>query len=263
MSIAMVELSPIASRDISDQIEAGLPENGNKSANPMLGVALSKGPKKSRFVTLTCAIVAAVVGVGIVLGLSLDSTGNDSKRQSAAVNVDQPSTSSSSVSKRMDESQSFNSNGSTSTEAVNNFLCEIAGQIPADTRNNFGKYRATTAGQEHALGDHLPVCFDEALSFKSEFSSWYWFRSQIGGEVSAEFDEISKTKRYDAFDLHVSVYEGECGEALGLTCMRTQGIEHGSSGSVTWIAVKDKVYKLRVQHMPGAEFGMSITSTDN
>jgi hypothetical protein len=250
MSIAMIDLrpSPIAPGDILLQIEAGLSENDNESAKPALGmgVASSKGAK-SRFVTL-CGVVAAVVGAGLVIGLSLESTRNDSNSQS--VSVEQRKGSNSNPA-RMDESFE---NGSTE---VNNFLCEIAAQIP-DNRSMLGQFK-TTPSQDHAL-ENLQVCFDGAAPFKSWGSSWYWIRPIYDGEITAEFNEVSRTQDFAAFDIRVSVYEGECGEEP--TCMETQGMNDGSLGAATWIAVKGKAYKIRVQHMPGTKFGVVVTSAN-
>jgi hypothetical protein len=248
MSIAMIDFgpSPIAPGDILLQIEAGLSENDNESAKSAIGVGSSKGVT-SRFVTL-CAVVAAVVGAGLVIGLSLESTNNESNRQS--VSVEQHKSSSLDPA-RMDESFETGS-----TEA-NNFLCEIAGQIPEGT-SMLGQFR-TTPRQDHALED-IPVCFDGADPIKSCYSSWYWIRPIYDGEMTAQMNEISNTQDFAAFDIRVSVYEGECGEEL--TCMETQGMNDGSRGSATWTAVKGKAYKVRAQHVPGTKFGVVITSAD-
>jgi hypothetical protein len=245
MSIAMMDLRPspiLAPGDVLLEIEAGLSENDNESAKP----APLKGAK-SRFVTL-CAVVAAVVGAGLVIGISLDSTRNESKSHSVAI---EQSKGSNSDPARMDESFQ---NGSTE---VKNFLCEVVVQIPAD-RTILGQFK-TTPNQDHDLED-IPVCFDGAAPFKSWYSSWYWIRPVYDGEITAEFNEVSKTEDFAAFDIRVSVYEGECGEEL--TCMETKGMNDGSLGSATWTAVKGKAYKVRVQHMPGTKFGVVVTSAD-
>jgi hypothetical protein len=70
-----MSIAPIALEDISLQLEAGLPEDGNKkTAKAELGLAPSK-KGKSRFVTFS-VVVAAAVGVGLILGLSLGLSGN-------------------------------------------------------------------------------------------------------------------------------------------------------------------------------------------
>ena len=118
-----MSIAPVAFEDISHQLEAGMPEDGNKSAKADIAVAPLKGGK-SRFVTFS-GVIAAAVGVGLVLGLSLGLSGNESNNSQSAA-VDQPTVSNS------NPESTFYGSSQVKTKEVKNYLCAFAGQIPAD-----------------------------------------------------------------------------------------------------------------------------------
>jgi hypothetical protein len=225
---------PIALEDIS--LEAALPEKDIKSGKPVLGDAPSKGVK-SRCVLY--ALIAATMGVGLVLGLSLGLPGNESNSQQSTA-VGQPTVS--------------NSDPET-VKKVKNYLCELANRIPTDGTIILGQ--STTPSPDRALED-VPACFEGADTVGAWQSSWYSVIACTTGEMTATFSNVyTPTLNTEAFDTRVSAYEGTCGDELA--CTGTQAMENGLLGSATWTAVKGKTYKLRVQHMPGTDFGLMVT----
>jgi hypothetical protein len=239
-----MSIAPIASQDISLQLEAGLPEDGhNKSAKAELGAAPSKGGK-SRLATFS-VVIAAAVGVGLVLGLSLGLSGNEGNNQSAA--VEQPT---------VGVGVSFN--GSTKVKEVKNYLCAFAGQIPTDGTIILGQSIMPTS-QDRTLED-VPDCFDGADTEGAWHSAWYTVRACEDGEMTARFNDLytpTLNTQASALDTRVSAYGGACGDQL--QCIGSQDMDSGRLGSSTWTAVKGETYKLRVQHMPGASFGLTVT----
>jgi hypothetical protein len=237
-----MSIAPIAPQDISLQLEAGLPEDDNKSAKPELGIAPLKGGK-SRFMTFF-AVVSAAVGVGLVLGLSLGLTSNESSSQSVA--VEQPT---------VGVDESFN--GSTQVKQVKNYLCDFAGQIPTDGTIILGQ--STTPSRQDRTLEDVPACFEGADTVGAWQSAWYSVRATMDGEITATFSDVyapALNTQASAFDTHVSAYVGACGEQLA--CIGTQDMKNGRLGSATWTAVKGETYKLRVQHIPGADFGLIV-----
>jgi hypothetical protein len=245
-----MSIAPIAFEDISLQLEAGMPEDGNKSAKAELGVVPSKGGK-SRFMTFS-VVIAAAVGVGLVLGLSLGLSGNDSNSQSVA--VEQPTVSNS------NPESSFNNGSSTQVKKeVKNYLCAFAGQIPTDGTIILGQ-SIMPSSQDRTLEDGVPACFDGADTVGSWHSAWYTVRAYEDGDMTATFNDLytpTLNTQASAMDTRVSAYEGTCGEQL--QCIGSQDMDNGRLGSSTWTAVKGETYKLRVQHMPGASFGLIVT----
>jgi hypothetical protein len=244
-----MSIAPVAFEDISHQLEAGLPEDGNKSsAKADFAVAPLKGGK-SRFITFS-TVFAAAVGVGLILGLSLGLSGGDeSNSQSAA--VEQPAVSNS------NPESSFN--GSTSTP-VKNYLCAFAGQIPADGTIILGQSIMPTSS-DRTLED-VPACFDGADTDGAWNSAWYKVRACKDGEMTATFSDLytpTLNTETSALDTRVSAYQGSCGEQLQCIGTQYQDMENSRLGSSTWTAVKGEMYKLRVQHMPGASFGLTVT----
>jgi hypothetical protein len=241
-----MSIAPVAFEDISLQLEADLSENDkHKSAKAQLCVAPTKGGK-SRFVLL-CAVIAATAGVGLVLGLSLGLTSNESNSKSAE--VEQPPVSNSDPAPM---GESFD--GSTK---VKNYLCALSAQIPTD--GTIILSQASTPRQDSALED-VPACFDGANTVGAWESVWYSVLASVDGEITATFNDVytpTLNTQVSAFDTRVSAYMGDCGEQLA--CIGTQDMENGRLGSTTWTAVKGETYKLRVQKMPGANFGLLVT----
>jgi hypothetical protein len=244
-----MSIAPTTLEDISLQLEAGMSEDDNKSAKAELGVAPSKG-EKSRFATFS-VVIAVAVGVGLVLGLSLGLSGNESNSQSVA--VEQPPVSNS------NPESSFN--GSTQVKKeVKNYLCAFAGQIPTDGTIILGQSIMPTS-QDRTLED-VPACFDGADTVGAWHSAWYSVSACEDGEMTATFNDLytpTFNTQASALDARVSVYEGSCGEELQCIGTQDQDVENSSLGSSTWTAVKGETYKLRVQHMPGASFGLAVT----
>jgi hypothetical protein len=234
-----MSIAPItALEDIS--LEAALPENDIKSAKPVLGDVPSKPAGKSRFVLY--AVIAATMGVGLVLGLSLGLTGKESNSQSSAVSNSDPASTNESP---------------TVVKEVKNYICELANRIPTDGTIILGQ--STTLSPDRALED-VPACFEGADTVGAWHSSWYSVIACVSGEMTATFSDVytpTLNTPSSAFDTRVSAYEGSCGDELA--CTGTVAMENGGLGSATWTAVKGKTYRLRVQHMPGTNFGVMVT----
>jgi hypothetical protein len=239
------------------QLEPDLPEsdNGNDhevTAKPALCITASSNLRKNRFL-IFCAVVSAAVGLRHVLGFS---AGPSTRFES--------NSSSLSDAGRMDESlnpdveiehQSFNPG-----VEIEKILCDLAKQIPRDGIINLGQI-PTTPTMDKTL-DAVPSCFENADHLRSWYSSWYWIRRPINGRFTANFNEVFKpANNTSAFDIHVSAYEGDCGEVL--ECVGMQGVENGRHGSTTWNTVKGKTYVLRVQHMPGTKFEVPVVTGDS
>jgi hypothetical protein len=244
-----MSIAPVAFEDISLQLEAGMPEDGNKSAKADFAAAPLKGGK-SRFVTFS-VIIAAAVGVGLVLGLSLGLSGNKSNNSQSAA-VEQPTVSNSNTASTF--------NGSTQVKKeVKNYLCAFAGQIPADGTIILGQSIMPTSS-DYTLED-VPACFDGADTDGAWNSAWYKVRACQDGDMTATFSDLytpTLNTQASALDARVSAYEGSCGEQLQCIGTQDQDIMNTRLGSSTWTAVKGQTYKLRVQHMPGASFGLTV-----
>jgi hypothetical protein len=239
------------------QLEPDLHEHDNVNdhevtAKPALCITARSKITKNRFV-IFCAVVSAAVGLRHVLGFSAGSTTRIESSKSL-----------SSVAGRMDES--FNPGAEIENESFNpgveieKILCDLAKQIPTDGIINLGQIK-TTPTMEKTL-DAVPACFENTDHLRSWYSNWYWIRRPSSGTFTANFNEVFKpANNTAAFDIHVSAYEGDCGEVL--ECVGTQGVENGRHGSTTWNTVKGKTYVLRVQHMPGTKFEVPVVTGDS
>jgi hypothetical protein len=230
------------------QLEPDLPENGNDNDNEesvkrAICITAPSKKTKNRFLIL-CAVVATFVGVRHVFGLSSGSTRSERNRSERK---------GPSPTGRMDES--FNPG-----DEIEKILCDLAEEIPTDGIINLGQIH-TTPSMDTTL-DAVPACFENADHLRSWYSSWYWIRRPSSGIFTANFNEVFKpANNTSAFDIHVSAYEGDCGEML--ECVGTQGEENGRHGSATWTTVKGKTYVLRVQHMPGTKFEVPVVTGDS
>jgi hypothetical protein len=247
------------------QLEPDLPEhdiehdndNGNDNevtAKPALCITARSKVTKNRFL-IFCAVVSAAVGLRHVLGFSSGSTTTRLESTSESLpDYGRLDESFNPGVDRMDE-PSFNPG-----VEIEKILCDLAKQIPTDGIINLGQI-VTTPKTDKTL-DAVPSCFENADHLRSWYSSWYWIRRPSSGKFTANFNEVFKpANNTSAFDIHVSAYEGDCGEVL--ECVGTQGIENGRHGSTTWTTVKGKTYLLRVQHMPGTKFEVPVVTGDS
>jgi hypothetical protein len=220
------------------------------TTKPALCITAPSKLTKNRFLML-CAVVATCVGVRYVVGSSSVSTRNQSSKSSQL---------SAAGGGRMDESYNPGDVSFNPGVEIEEILCDLEENIPTDGIINLGQIR-TTPDMDKTL-DAVPACFENADHLRSWYSSWYWIRRPSSGKFTANFNEVFKpANNTSAFDIHVSAYEGDCGEML--ECVGTQGIENGRHGSATWTTVKGKTYVLRVQHMPGTKFEVPVVTGDS
>jgi hypothetical protein len=237
------------------QLEPDLPESENENDNdnevmvkPARWITAPSKLAKNRFL-IFCAIVSAIVGLSHVLGFSSGGSVSNHRKHKSKNNQFNDE-----VFMDQDESSYFPG------DEIESFLCDLAEQIPTDGIINLGQI-PTTPSMDKIL-DHVPACFENADHLRSWYSSWYWIRRPTNGLFTANFNEVfTPANNTSAFDIHVSAYEGDCGEMLA--CVGTQGVEAGRHGSTTWTTVKGKTYVLRVQHMPGTKFEVPVVTGDS
>jgi hypothetical protein len=242
------------------QLESGLLENdyvnfddNEVMVKPALCIPAPSKLTKNRLL-IFCAVVSAAVGLIHVFGFSAGSTTRFESNSNSLSDAGRMDEAFESFNPGVDEIENESFNPGLEAEKM---LCNLAQQTLTDGIINIGQI-ATTPNKNL---DAVPACFEND-HLGSWYSSWYWMRRPRSGLFTLNFDEVFKpANNTAAFDIHVSAYEGDCGEVL--ECVGTQGVENDRHGSTTWTTIKGKTYLLRVQHMPGIKFDVPVITDDS
>jgi hypothetical protein len=243
-------MSSIAPVDFSHQVEveAGLPvSNDAPDKEPVKSVAPAPKTGGNRNYLLLGVIVVVMGGLGLALGMTQSGSGP------AAVPVESATASDTNTIKDTNTvtdpasdntmdwfpddsySEPTDTTDSSIDEVVEVNMCHQAESAPTD-----GSVMIGNVG--HALPKDLPICHEERVLADG---SWYTVTADSTGEFTAEFQAW-----YSHIDNvnFVSVYEGDCDEAL--TCVEGSYSFGSSIGRYTWNAVEGVEYKV-VVHSTG------------
>jgi hypothetical protein len=232
-------MSSIAPLDLSRQVEDGLPLSSEVPDKEPVAAAPKTGGSR-RYVLL--AAIAVGIGVGTILGLSLGLTQGGSSREPVPVESPTASdtTNTNTVTDNVPATDTMDwfpdySKPKIDWDILLDDMCLQAESAPTDGTAVIGN-----AG--YALPKDLPICHEERGLADG---TYYTVTADQTGEFSAEFqfwylhsDDVN----------FVSVYEGDCNEAL--TCVEGAYGFDGTTGRYTWNAVEGVEYKV-VVHSTG------------
>jgi hypothetical protein len=231
-------MSSIAPVDISHQVEAGLPVSTEvHDEEPVKPVAPVPKTGGNRNYLLLGVIVLVMGGLGLALGMT------QSGSSPAAVPVESATASDASANTITDPATDTTD---TTDSSITDYLPPVVVEVfddmchQAESTPTDGSVVIGNAGLP--LRKDRPICHEERVLADG---SWYTVTADSTGEYTAEFQAL-----YSHIDNvnFVSVYEGDCDEAL--TCIEGSYSFGGSIGRYTWNAVEGVEYKV-VVHSTG------------
>jgi hypothetical protein len=233
-------MSSIAPVDLSHQLEAGLPvssANASDEEEPVKAVAPVPKTGGNRNYLLLGVILLAMGGLGLALGMTQSGSGSDAVPiESATASDTNTNTATDPAPENAMDWFPVDSHDTTDSPTfLFDDMCHEAESAPTD-----GSVMIGNTG--HALRKDRPICHEERVL---PAGSWYTVTADQTGDFTAEFQALYSHADNMNF---VSVYEGDCDEAL--TCVEGSYSFGSSIGHYVWNAVEGVDYKV-VVHSTG------------